>query len=178
MMTPMRASSSTCLANRGFDVNNNTVMDAFVGTALVDLEKSRSASGETQREELYRVYLSRGDYGATDREIEEQHGFNYSAICSLRKHLMAVGAVVVTGNKRLTSKGKPADVYVGIAGIDLNQTPPRDRHSEIESNLIRLVRRVSDEKPVDERVRLAEMLEKYLGGGMTLEDIGLMLEAP
>jgi len=160
-------------------MDSGSIMTAVVETAMMDQMKSRlSAKVETQREEVYRVYLSRGDYGATDREIEEEHGFNYSAICSLRKSLMDVGAVVRSGQKRLTSKGKPADVYIGVSGIDINQAPPKNRHAEIEANLICLVRRVSEEKPVNEKVRLAEALEKYLGGGMTLEDIGLMLEAP
>ncbi len=159
-------------------MSNDTVMEALVGTARIDQIKARaSAKPETQREEMYRVYLSRGDYGATDREIEEEHGFNYSGICALRKSLMDVGAVVRSGQKRLTSKRIPADVYVGVPHVDLGQTPIQDRGAEIEANLTRLVRRMSDEKPLNERVRLAEVLEKYLGGGMTLEDIGLALES-
>ena len=159
-------------------MSSDTVMDALVGTAYIDQIKARaSAKPETQREEMYRVYLARGVYGATDREIEEEHGFNYSAICALRQSLMAVGAVFRSGQKRLTSKRKPADVYVGVPGVDLGQTPIRDRDAEIEVNLTCLARRVSNEKTLNEKVRLAEMLEKYLGGGMTLEDIGLVLEA-
>lgn len=159
-------------------MSNDTVMGAIVDTAHVDQIKARaSAKPETQREEMYRVYLSRGGYGATDREIEEEHGFNYSAICALRQSLMAVGAVIRSGQKRLTSKRKPADVYVGVPGVDLGRTPIRDRDAEIVVNLTRLVRRVADEKTLNEKIRLAEMLEKYLGGGMTLEDIGLVLGA-
>jgi hypothetical protein len=68
-----------------------------------------------QRAEVLAVIVKAGAYGATDAEIEAVTGIRAQSVSPRRGELRTFGAIVDSGGRRLTPRGRPAAVWVAAA---------------------------------------------------------------
>lgn len=68
----------------------------------------------TQRREIYRLALSRGDHGLTDDEAEAELGLLHQSASAARNSLMKDGWLIDAGIRRLTRSGEEAIAWVAL----------------------------------------------------------------
>ena len=113
--------------------DNNTTHLPFVQGSKTSLAAADSmrAHAKTSRHRVYEFMLSRGQYGATDDEIEEGLNMKHQSASARRRDLeKKFGAVVATGERRKTRSGRTAQVYAAVPNVDITAPagrPPKDK---------------------------------------------------
>lgn len=79
-------------------------------TAAVALEGSGQRNAKRAR--VYKFIIDRGEYGATDSEIERALGMGGNTERPRRRELVLMGLVVDSGKRRLTATRRQAAVWV------------------------------------------------------------------
>lgn len=77
--------------------------------------ESVAEASSTLRERVYTLILSYGGYGATDDEVELRLKMRHQTASARRRELELTGRVVRTAERRRTSSGRTAAVYVAVA---------------------------------------------------------------
>lgn len=77
----------------------------------------------TMRDRILAFIRSRGAHGATDDEAEAALGIKPQSYTPRRGELVKLGLIRDTGERRPTSSGKPAAVYVDAALADARSIP-------------------------------------------------------
>jgi len=101
--------------------NNNRTSVAYVkgsDTSRAAAE-SMEAIAPTLRHKVYHHILSKGAHGATDDEVVQALGLAHRTITARRRELEREGAVYRTEQRRPTSSGRTAGVYMAVEGFDL-----------------------------------------------------------
>lgn len=78
----------------------------------------------TARARIFQFILERGEYGATDDEIETALGMSHQTASARRYKLHREGALVRTDWKRPTRTGRQAFVYQAVEGFDIGAKQP------------------------------------------------------
>ena len=86
---------------------------------------SMIAPAPSVRRRGFDFIASRGDYGATDDEIEIGLELSHQTASARRNLLVKDGAVVNSDAKRPTRSGRPASVWVAVEGYDITTKPGR-----------------------------------------------------
>jgi predicted transcriptional regulator len=81
--------------------------------------ESMAASAASIREQVYGWMARRGDHGATDDEIERALSLRHQTASARRRELELIGRVQKTDERRRTSSGRSAAVYIaqGLQGV-------------------------------------------------------------
>ncbi|MBX3359914.1 MAG: hypothetical protein KF912_07980 [Phycisphaeraceae bacterium] len=65
-----------------------------------------------QRADVLAAIVKAGAHGATDAEIESATGIRAQSVSPRRGELRTLGAIVDSGRRRLTPRGRPAAVWI------------------------------------------------------------------
>lgn len=79
----------------------------------------------TLRHKVYDYILGQGEQGATDDEVVGALGMAHRTATARRRELERMGAVYRTENRRQTTSGRTAGVYMAVPGANLNRRSGR-----------------------------------------------------
>ena len=112
----------------------------------------------TLRHRVYQYILSRGDYGATDAEIERATGLKHQTASARRHELQnRYGAVIrhPSGKKRRTGSGRLAGVYIAVEGGDIDRPRRKKTNSQTRSKRVTICLTRSEYAALSEEAAVA-----------------------
>jgi len=89
-----------------------TVYDLLTPTAEGEVEPAHKVADGQSLKEAVRVYIAKSAAGATDEEVELAFGLAHQTVSPRRRELVLAGLVKDSGERRKTSSGRQATVWV------------------------------------------------------------------